>query len=549
MTENKSLQSKSEASGATPLAKNLRSPISTDANANLKNIEFMSENVDISAVDDQMKTSEDNTSSDSGTPDITFNKRMTHGKLRLLDSSPIRHLLSKKDINAAKAEVETEAGTEAEAEAETEAEAWLGEMAAVAAEVGSGAGAGAQEGEGPEEETGTEVPKDFVVKIDKRDDARVSEDNDMNDVGDTINIDDKDIQNADSSDDGDENSSLDNDDNNDNDSLGNSPEKDDDDIDVHEDESDSDTNDVHESAENMTSVQVVKIKAVATMEKITVDKDTMGGQEAADKASIVREILEAPSDPDVNVGALLAVEGVEIKEKKQSKRKTASQRALLKATKSTGLDVSTGEKQQCAQQGKGAEKIVSADMANRKKNRAVKQKTDKSRKNKNKSTAIANLSTPGVIYLGHIPHGFYESEMRSYFSQFGQVSRLRLSRSKKTGRSRGYAFIEFADKDVAMTAANAMDGYLMHGCRLVAKFVPDEKVHPDTFKPSVRKIRSVKWSMIERRALISRSKDPKKVAQRSKGIKKSLEKKKERLAQLKINYKFPMLSSPPSTNN
>lgn len=38
---------------------------------------------------------------------------------------------------------------------------------------------------------------------------------------------------------------------------------------------------------------------------------------------------------------------------------------------------------------------------------------------------------PGAIYLGHIPHGFYEKEMKGYFSQFGKVTRLRLFRSKK----------------------------------------------------------------------------------------------------------------------
>ena len=37
----------------------------------------------------------------------------------------------------------------------------------------------------------------------------------------------------------------------------------------------------------------------------------------------------------------------------------------------------------------------------------------------------------GVIYLGHIPYGFFEDEMRSYFSQFGTVTRLKLYRSMK----------------------------------------------------------------------------------------------------------------------
>jgi nucleolar protein 15 len=41
-----------------------------------------------------------------------------------------------------------------------------------------------------------------------------------------------------------------------------------------------------------------------------------------------------------------------------------------------------------------------------------------------------------VLYLGHIPHGFYEEQMKGFFSQFGIVTRLRLARNKKTGRSK-----------------------------------------------------------------------------------------------------------------
>jgi len=36
----------------------------------------------------------------------------------------------------------------------------------------------------------------------------------------------------------------------------------------------------------------------------------------------------------------------------------------------------------------------------------------------------------GVIYLGHVPHGFYEVQMKGFFSQFGKVVNLRLARSK-----------------------------------------------------------------------------------------------------------------------
>ena len=42
-----------------------------------------------------------------------------------------------------------------------------------------------------------------------------------------------------------------------------------------------------------------------------------------------------------------------------------------------------------------------------------------------------NPNRRGVVYLGHIPHGFYEEELRGFFSQFGKVSRVKVSRSSK----------------------------------------------------------------------------------------------------------------------
>lgn len=35
-----------------------------------------------------------------------------------------------------------------------------------------------------------------------------------------------------------------------------------------------------------------------------------------------------------------------------------------------------------------------------------------------------------------------------YFSQFGKVTKVRLSRNKKNGKSKGYAFLEFSSTEV-----------------------------------------------------------------------------------------------------
>ncbi|KAG7187570.1 hypothetical protein KM043_016640 [Ampulex compressa] len=83
----------------------------------------------------------------------------------------------------------------------------------------------------------------------------------------------------------------------------------------------------------------------------------------------------------------------------------------------------------------------------------------------------------GIVYLGHIPHGFYEEEMKEYFEQFGKVWNVRVARSKNTGCSRGYGYVKFQHPDVARVAAETMNNYLMCGRLLKAAYIPPEKQH------------------------------------------------------------------------
>ncbi|XP_065333464.1 MKI67 FHA domain-interacting nucleolar phosphoprotein-like [Cloeon dipterum] len=77
----------------------------------------------------------------------------------------------------------------------------------------------------------------------------------------------------------------------------------------------------------------------------------------------------------------------------------------------------------------------------------------------------------GVVLLEHIPHGFYEKQMELFFGQFGKVTNLKLYRSKKSGRSLGYAFIEFKMKEIAAIVAETMNNYLMFTKLLKASVV------------------------------------------------------------------------------
>ena len=108
---------------------------------------------------------------------------------------------------------------------------------------------------------------------------------------------------------------------------------------------------------------------------------------------------------------------------------------------------------------------------------------------------------PGVVYVGRIPHGFYEHEMREYFTQFGDISRLRLSRSRKTGASKHYAFIEFTSAGVAKIVADTMNNYLMFGHILKCKVVPKEQVHESLWKGANKRFKAVPWNKIEGRKL------------------------------------------------
>ncbi|KAJ5896450.1 uncharacterized protein N7473_005849 [Penicillium subrubescens] len=109
---------------------------------------------------------------------------------------------------------------------------------------------------------------------------------------------------------------------------------------------------------------------------------------------------------------------------------------------------------------------------------------------------------PGTVYVGRIPHGFYEHQMRAYFSQFGEITKLRLSRNRLTGRSKHYAFIEFASTTVAKIVAETMDNYLMYSHILKCKFVPAEQLHPEVWKGANRRFKRTPWNQIERKRLL-----------------------------------------------
>lgn len=101
-----------------------------------------------------------------------------------------------------------------------------------------------------------------------------------------------------------------------------------------------------------------------------------------------------------------------------------------------------------------------------------------------------------VIYVGRIPHGFYEHQMRSYLSQFGLITNLRISRNKETGNSKHYGFVEFQDSQVAKIVASTMNNYLLSGSLIQCHVIPPNRIHPALFKGANRHFKVIPWQQI-----------------------------------------------------
>ncbi|KAB8257436.1 hypothetical protein BDV32DRAFT_81944 [Aspergillus pseudonomiae] len=149
---------------------------------------------------------------------------------------------------------------------------------------------------------------------------------------------------------------------------------------------------------------------------------------------------------------------------------------------------------------------------------------------------------PGTVYVGRIPHGFYEHQMKAYFSQFGEISRLRLSRNRITGRSKHYAFIEFTSTSVAKIVAGTMDNYLMYGHILKCKYVPQEQLHAELWKGANRRFKRTPWNRIEKKRL-DKAKTREQWSERIDREQKRRLAKAEKLKALGYEFELPQLKS------
>src|SRR5258708_22134858 len=89
-------------------------------------------------------------------------------------------------------------------------------------------------------------------------------------------------------------------------------------------------------------------------------------------------------------------------------------------------------------------------------------------------TAYAECRLPWIereknmknLFVGNMSFQTTESELRSMFEPFGQVTRVHIAMDRETGRARGFAFVEMPNDAEAAKAISGLDGKEVGGRNL-----------------------------------------------------------------------------------
>ncbi|NLC83015.1 MAG: RNA-binding protein [Lentisphaerae bacterium] len=70
------------------------------------------------------------------------------------------------------------------------------------------------------------------------------------------------------------------------------------------------------------------------------------------------------------------------------------------------------------------------------------------------------------IYVGNLPYSTTDDDLRGLFAAHGEVASARVVIDRMTGRSKGFGFVEMADRAQAQQAIDALNGYEVEGRKL-----------------------------------------------------------------------------------
>jgi len=155
------------------------------------------------------------------------------------------------------------------------------------------------------------------------------------------------------------------------------------------------------------------------------------------------------------------------------------------------------------------------------------------------NTKAEAKSQNAVLYVSRLPYGFDETAAWQFFGQFGALKGVCYPRSAKSGRSKGYLFLLFDDRDVATECGRAMHNYYMFGKQVRTHVLPEShKIVHDRFRAQPTKFKFVPWTQIHKKSFGSNTSDEHRL-KKMRALLENDDRKVAKLKELGIKYEFP----------
>jgi len=97
---------------------------------------------------------------------------------------------------------------------------------------------------------------------------------------------------------------------------------------------------------------------------------------------------------------------------------------------------------------------------------------------------------PNRLFVGNLAYQTGESDLQEYFAQAGAVTSVNLMLDKATGKSRGFAFIEFATAEGAQKAIDQFHNKDFQGRAITVNVARPREERPPRFSGGERSERS-----------------------------------------------------------
>lgn len=83
------------------------------------------------------------------------------------------------------------------------------------------------------------------------------------------------------------------------------------------------------------------------------------------------------------------------------------------------------------------------------------------------------------IYVGNLSFNMSEDDLKNKFEEFGAVNSVNVIKDRDTGKSKGFGFVEMAEKEAGESAINELNGTELEGRRIIVN-----EARPRTDRPA-----------------------------------------------------------------